>query len=151
MPNQASLTLTEINGRAAQRSGRIEVEVTAASDVSHRIDAKVSLDPDRFVGSIALNATGIDLATLLAVAGVQGDPQLRGLVSLRAQITADNSPALRGTFEATSNLLSIASGDSKLDIQTLATAGEAQWTDGGLRIASRDIRARYRPCRPLRC
>ena len=67
--------------------------------------------------------------------------QLQGLVSLRAQITADSSPALRGTFEASSDTLSVASGDSKLDIQTLAAAGEAQWTDGGLRIAARDIHA----------
>ncbi len=63
------------------------------------------------------------------------------MASLRAQITADSSPALRGTFNAGASSLSIASGDTKLDVQALAIVGEVQWTDGGLRIAAQDLHA----------
>lgn len=139
VPDQAGLTLSEINGHATQRSGRLEVDVTGASDVSRRVDAKVSLAPERFEGSVQLEAADIDLAALLAVAGAQGDPRLQGLVSARVKIRADGSPAVRGTFDARSKTL-IVSGAGKLDLQGLVTTGEVEWTDAGLRVAARDTR-----------
>ncbi len=94
VPNQVSLMLTEIGGRATQRSGRLEVEVTSASNVARRLSARISLDAERFEGSVQLEATGIDLATLLAVAGAPETPRLQGLISAPRQ---DPGRPLAGT------------------------------------------------------
>ncbi len=153
VPDQASLTLSEINGRAANRSGRFEIEVTTASDVAHRVDAKISLDPERFEGSVAAQCDG-HRSRHAAGGGRRAGryASFTGWSRCARRFTADSSPALRGTFEASSNTLSIASGDSKLDIQDSRSAGEAQWTDGGLRIAAAGHpRGGCRPCKLRRC
>ncbi len=140
VPGQTSLTFTDIHAHATQREGTFEIEVSSATDLSHRIDVKVSLDPQRFEGDIELDVKELDLGALLAVAGVQGDPQLKGLVSARARIKADGSPALRGAFDASMAALSIDSSAGKLDLRDVAMAGEAQWTDSGLQITGKEVR-----------
>jgi hypothetical protein len=131
--DQSRLTLRDIQGQATGRSGRLEVEVTSASDVWRRLDARISFAPERFDGHLQLEATDIDLVAV--------DPHLRGLVSGRARIQIVGSPALRGTFEASSSTISVTSRGGRLDVQDLAAEGEAEWTDAGLRVVARDAHA----------
>ena len=77
------------------------------------------------------STTALDLAKLLAAAGAEGGVQVQGLVSARVQVAADGTPALRGTFDASADRLSVASGNGQLDLQGLAAGGEVEWTDGG--------------------
>jgi hypothetical protein len=140
-PDRAGLTLSEISGRATQRAGRFEVEVTSAASVARRLQAKVSLDPERFDGSLQLDAQGVDVAALLAMAGASGPPQLQGLISGHTKVQVSDAPALRGPFTATSSALAISSRGGKLDVRDLAISGDVEWTDAGLRVAARDVRA----------
>jgi uncharacterized protein involved in outer membrane biogenesis len=139
--NHAGLTLSEISGRATQRSGRIEAEATGASSVARRLEARIKLDPERFEGSLQLDTKDVDVAALLAVTGATGPLPLQGLISTHTQVEVSGSAALRGTFAVSSTALAIPSGGGKLDVRDLATAGEVEWTDVGLRVAARDARA----------
>jgi uncharacterized protein involved in outer membrane biogenesis len=138
MPGQASLTLSGIKAHAANRSGRLELQLSTGSDVAQHIDLDAKLDAERFQGGIQLDVKGIDLATLLAVAGAQGTG-LQSLISLRARITADSSPALKGTFDASADQLAIDSDAGKLALQGVALDGEAVWTDAGLQLIGHDV------------
>lgn len=141
LSDQTGLKLSDIEGRATERAGRLEVAITSASDVWRRLEARISLDPGRFEGGVQLDAAGVDLAALLAVAGANGDPPLRGLISGRAKIQIVPAPALRGTFAASAGTLSVIRGGGRLEIQDLASAGEAEWTDAGLRVVTPHTRA----------
>ena len=149
-PGQPSLTLSGIDGHAANHSGRFDVQLTTASDLAQRIDIKVDLDAERFEGSVQLDAADIDLATLLAVAGAQGTG-LQSQISLRAKITADSSPALKGTFDAKADNLSIDNTAGKLALQGVALAGQAAWTDSGFELVGRTSTQRRQRCRRPRC
>ena len=138
-PEQPDLTFSGISGHAVNHSGRFDVQLSTASDLAQRIDVKVDLDAVRFAGAIQLDAIGIDLATLLAVAGVEGTV-VRSTIALRASIKADSTPALKGTFQAHADGLTIDSSAGKLALEGVALDGEAVWTDAGLRLVGQDVR-----------
>ena len=137
-PGQPDLTFSGINGHAANHSGRFDVQLSTASDLAQRIDVKIDLDTERFTGAVQVNATGIDLATLLAVAGAEGTG-LRSTIALRADINADSLPALKGTFQAHADALAIDSSAGKLALEGVALDGEAAWTDAGLQLVGRNV------------